>query len=156
MWEFYWGTSKSQHFEWGICGFLVIFNGVIFSYKYSSGVSDFSNGVKKWAIFGNIFHWGDEWGGSHWVTEAGVFIRINDWQTGNEGLFWHLFRRSVFFMLWDDIFQYAGSWEEFNKDGQRWSLMRWNRISIQWYSMYNVWCSFTNSTILSQKWPPIN
>ena len=76
MREFYWGTSKSQHFEWGVCGFLVIFNGVIFSYKYSSGVSDFSNGVKKWAIFGNIFHWGDEWGGSHWVTEAGVYEEL--------------------------------------------------------------------------------
>ena len=35
-------------------------------------MSDFSTGVKKWAIYGNIFHWGDEWGGSHWVTEAGV------------------------------------------------------------------------------------
>ena len=31
MWEFYWGTSKSQHFEWGVCRFFVIFNGVIFS-----------------------------------------------------------------------------------------------------------------------------
>ena len=72
--RFYWGTSKSQYFEWGMCGFLVIFSGVIFSYKDSSGVSDFSNGVKKWAIFGNIFHWGDEWGGSHWVTEAGVYV----------------------------------------------------------------------------------
>ena len=40
-------------------------------------MSDFSNGVKKWAIFGNIFHWGDEWGGSHWVTEAGVFFLIS-------------------------------------------------------------------------------
>ena len=43
-----------------------------FRLQDSSGVSDFSTGVKKWAIFGNIFHWGDEWGGSHWVTEAGV------------------------------------------------------------------------------------
>ena len=57
-----------RYFQWGH-----------FQLQDSSGVSDFSTGVKKWAIFGNIFHWGDEWGGSHWVTEAGVYyskIRI--------------------------------------------------------------------------------
>ena len=37
MKEFYWGTSISQHFGWGICGFFVIFNGVIFSYKIPVG-----------------------------------------------------------------------------------------------------------------------
>ena len=37
MWKFYWGTSKSEHFEWGMCGFFVIFNGVIFSYKIPVG-----------------------------------------------------------------------------------------------------------------------
>ena len=44
-------------------------------------MSDFSTGVKKWAIFGNIFHWGDEWGGSHWVTEAGVFFFFDNIKT---------------------------------------------------------------------------
>ena len=61
----------------GYSGFFVIFNGVMFQLQDSSGVSDFSTGVKKWAIFGDIFHWGGEWGGSHWVTEAGVSFDFN-------------------------------------------------------------------------------
>ena len=51
-----------RYFQWGH-----------FQLQDSSGVSDFSTGVKKWSFFGNIFHWGDEWGGSQRVTEAGVF-----------------------------------------------------------------------------------
>ena len=30
MWKFYWGRSKSVSFEWGLRGYFVIFNGVIF------------------------------------------------------------------------------------------------------------------------------
>ena len=55
------------YFQWGH-----------FQLQDSSGVGDLSSGVKKWAIFGNIFHWGDQWGGSHWVTETGVsFLNLN-------------------------------------------------------------------------------
>ena len=54
--KFCWGRSKSEHFEWGMFNSFVIFNGVIFQLQDSSGVSDLSAGVKKWAIFGNIFH----------------------------------------------------------------------------------------------------
>ena len=37
MWKFYWGTSKSKHFEWGMCGIFFIFNGVTFSCKIPVG-----------------------------------------------------------------------------------------------------------------------
>ena len=57
MWEFYWGTSKSQHFEWGVCRFFVIFNGVIFSYEIPVGWVIFLLGWKN-GPFSEIFFTG--------------------------------------------------------------------------------------------------
>ena len=57
MWEFYWGTSKSQHFEWGVCRFFVIFNGVILSYEIPVGWVIFLLGWKN-GPFSEIFFTG--------------------------------------------------------------------------------------------------
>ena len=46
--------------------------GVRENIRFSTGVTIFSTGAKELAFFEQFLQWGDQWGGSQWVTEAGV------------------------------------------------------------------------------------